>query len=110
MMDDVFNLEGFFFQTGEDTITRLEGRVSVPMTEKMSIAEIQKKLKGENGILARIEQSLSAKLGSGVQVWSDGASIREDGIIFKFRLTIMDFNGFDVLRDEIRAAFKSVTA
>lgn len=110
-MDDVFNLEGFFFQTGKDTITRLEGRVSVPMdTTKMSAAEIQKKLKGEDGILAQIEQSLTKKMGSGVQVWSDGASIREDGIIFKFRLTIMDFNGFDVLRDEIRAAFKSVTA
>jgi hypothetical protein len=109
-MDDVFNLEGFFFQTGEDTITRLEGRISVPMTTRMSVDEIRKKLKGEDGILARIEQSLSKRMGSGVQVWSDGASIREDGIIFKFRLTIMDFNGFDMLRDEIRAAFKGVTA
>jgi hypothetical protein len=107
-MDDVFNIEGFFVQNGEDTVTRLEGRVSVPMAtgKKLSAAEVQKMLKGEDGIMARVEKTLSEKMKSGVQVWSDGISIREDGAIWSFRVTILDYNGFDVLRDEIRAAFK----
>lgn len=104
-MDDVFNIEGFFVQSGEDTVTRLEGRVSIPVTGKTA-AEVQKAMKGEEGILARVEKALSEKMKSGVQVWSDGISIREDGAIWSFRVTILDYNGFDVLRDEIRAAFK----
>lgn len=109
-MTDVFQLEGFFVQNGEDTVTRLEGRVSIPVAKKLTAEEVQKALKGNEGILVKIAESVSERMGTAVQVWSDGVSIREDAIVWSFRVTILDFDGFDMLRDEIRKAFKGVTS
>lgn len=105
----MFELDGSFAQDGESTVTRLEGRFSVPVKEGTTIADIQKRMGGEDGLLAQVEKQAEAALdGTGVKIWSQGVSMRKGEAIITFRVTIMDFDGFDGLRKALESTFKNL--
>lgn len=105
----MFELDGSFAQDGENTVTRLEGRISVPVKKDMTIADIQKRMGGEDGLLAQVEKEAEAALdGTGVKVWNQGVAMRKGEAIISFRLTVMDFDGFDGLRKALESTFKNL--
>lgn len=104
----MFRLEGSFFQDGEDTVARLHGQIGVDGIDvkKMSAKELNAILKGDDGVLRKAERAAEKKLGAkGIRFWSDGFTARKDEVIWNFRLTVMDFNGFDGLASAIKDAF-----
>jgi hypothetical protein len=101
-----FEMEGTFFQEGEDTITRLDGKITVPVPDGTTMAEITKRMKGPDGLLASVEKSAEAKLdGTGVKVWLNGVAMKKGEAVIAFRVTIMDFNAFDGLRKALESEF-----
>lgn len=104
-----FEMEGTFFQEGEDTITRLDGKVSVPVPDGTTMADITKRLKGPEGLLAEVEKQSEKSLdGTGVKCWMNGIAMKKGEAIIAFRITIMDFNGFDGLRKALESSFKKL--
>ena len=105
----MFQLEGGFFEDGEDTVARLHGKISVAgiNVKKMSAKELNALLKGPDGILRKAEVAAEKIFGGhGVRFWSDGFTARKDEVVWNFRLTVMDYNGFDGIASAIKDAFK----
>jgi len=105
----MFQLEGGFFQDGSDTVARLHGRISVEGIDPkgMSAKDLNALLKGDDGVLRKAERAAEKVLGvAGVRFWSDGFTARKGEVVWHFRLTVMDYNGFDGLASAIKDAFK----
>lgn len=105
----MFQLSGGFFQDGGDTVARLHGKISIDGIDPkgMSAKELNALLKGPDGVLRKAEKAAEKTLGVvGVRFWSDGFTARKGQVVWHFRLTVMDYNGFDGLASAIKDAFK----
>lgn len=102
----MFQLEGSFFRDGDETLARLNGRITVEGLTGKSKAELDKAVAGKDGLLRRVEAAVEKKLGTeGVRFWSDGFTVRKGEVVWFFRCTIMDYDGFDGLASAIKGAF-----
>lgn len=105
----MFQLEGGFFLDGDDAVARLHGKISIPDIEvkKLSAKELNALLKGPDGVLRKAEKAAEKTLGvQGVRFWSDGFTARKGEVVWNFRLTVMDYTGFNGLASAIKDAFK----